>query len=260
MGEKIDRVIGHEEVKLRLKSRLEKDPSGVFLFCGPASVGKRTTAFELSEMVLCKTKSEKCKCVSCKRFKIGHPDFLCVGRNSKIKVADVDSIIDFCSTTPFLSDSKITVLDNAHNMTVEAANRLLKLLEEPPLNYSFFLITSNPEAIIPTVTSRCIKYEFGSLTREDLTVIIKKKLGFPPKKAEVLSGLSVGTSLDIFSKAGEFLRYRDMAIELISGMGSKFLEDSIDYIDKIEKDDLPLFSDMVILVLTDLILLQLHYL
>lgn len=259
MDRKINGVIGHEEVKLRLISRFEKDPAGVFLFCGPASVGKRTTAFEIAKMTLCKTKAEKCKCNSCKRFKIGHPDFLSVGSNDKIKVADVDSIIEFCSTTPFLSDSKIIVIDNAHDMTVEAANRLLKLLEEPPLNYSFFLITSDPESIIKTVSSRCIRYEFRSLTKEDLVVIIKKKLGFPPKKAEVLSGLAVGTSLDIFSRAGEALKYRDMAIELITNMKKRHLEDSIDYIDKIEKDDLPLFSDMITLVLNDLILLKNEY-
>lgn len=253
---KLSQIIGHDELKAILIPRLEKFPSGVFLFCGPASVGKRTTAYGASNMILCKTKSEKCKCDSCKRFNIGHPDFLCVGTNSRIKVADVDSVIDFCSTAPFLSDSKIVVIDNAHRMTVEAANRLLKLLEEPPLNYSFFLITSDPESIIPTIVSRCIRYDFRNLSREDLTLIIKKKIGFTPKKAETLGWLAASSSLDIFQKAGEYLKYRDMALELLSNMKKRHLVDSIDYIDKIEKDDLPIFSDMIVLVLTDLILLK----
>jgi hypothetical protein len=97
------------------------------------------------------------------------------------------------------------------------------------------------------------------LTKEDLVAIIKKKLGFTSKKAEVLSGLAIGTSLDIFSRAGEALKYRDMAIELISNMKKRHLEDSIDYIDKIEKNDLPLFSDMITFVLNDLILLKNNY-
>ncbi len=253
---KLPQVIGHEELKIRLIPRLEKHPAGVFLFCGPASVGKRTTAFEVGKSILCKNKSEKCKCDSCKRFNEGHPDFLCIGTESRIKVADVNSIIDFCTTAPFLSNSKIIVIDNAHEITLEAANRLLKLLEEPPLNFSFFLITSNPEAIIPTIVSRCIRYEFGNLSREELTIIIKKKLGFSPKKAETLGWLAAGSSLDIFDKAGEYLKYRNMALELVSNMKKRYLVDSIDYIDKIEKGDLSLFNDMIVLVLTDLILLK----
>lgn len=252
----LSQITGHDELKVKLIPRLEEYPAGVFLFCGPASVGKRTTAFEAANIILCKTKSEKCKCDSCKRFNMGHPDFLCVGTDERIKVADINFIIDFCSTAPFLSDSKIIVIDNAQKMTIEAANRLLKLLEEPPLNYSFFLITSNPEAIIPTIVSRCIKYEFGSLSREDLTLIIKKKLGFPAKKAETLGWLAAGSSLDIFKKAGEYLKYRDMALELLSNMKKRYFVDSIDYIDKIEKDDLSIFNDMIVLILTDLILLK----
>ena len=260
MGEKeitLDKVIGHEDFKGAFLPRLKSYPAGVYLFYGPASVGKRTTAFEVAKMILCKKElEEKCGCISCKQFDKGHPDFLCVGGREKIKVADVDSIIEFCTTTPFLSDSKIIIIDDAHIMTVEAANRLLKLLEEPPLNYSFFLITSNPQAIISTILSRCIRYEFGGLSREDLTSIIKKKLGFSFKEAETLGWLAASSSLDVFTKAGEYLKYRDMALELLSNMKKRHLVDSIDYIDKMEKEDLPIFSDMLVLVLTDLLLLK----
>lgn len=252
-------VIGHEQLKEKLSARLKEYPIGTYLFYGPASTGKRTTAFEASKVILCEHKSGgKCSCISCKRFDIEHPDFLCVGRDEKIKVADVDSIIDFSTTSPFISDNKVVVIDNAHDITVEAANRLLKLLEEPPPNFSFFLITSDPQFIIPTVLSRCIRYEFGSLSQEDLTTIIKKKLGFSPKKSKILGMLAVDLSLDIFRKAGLYLRYRSMAVELLSGIKNRDFFDSLDFIDKIDKEDLPIFVDMVVLVLTDLLLLKNH--
>ena len=253
----LDQIIGHKELIERISPRIEKHSAGVYLLYGPPSVGKRTIAFEISKCILCKNKSgNKCVCDSCKRFYTGHPDFMSVGSSERVKVADVDRILDFCTTTPFLSDKKIIVIDNAHEMTIEAANRLLKILEEPPLNYSFFLITSNPQGIIPTVLSRCIKYSFGSLTQEELSLIIRKKLGFTSKKAEILSMLAVNSSMDIFNQAGQYVKCRDMAIEFLSGIKSRHFVDSLDYVDKIERENLPIFCDMVVLILTDLILIK----
>lgn len=250
-------IIGHEQLKERLSIRLKEHPAGVFLLCGRPSVGKRTTAFEAAKYILCENKSEeKCSCLSCKRFKLEHPDFLCVGRQEKIKVRDVDSIIKFSSTAPLISDYKVIILDNAHEITPEAANRLLKILEEPPPNFSFFLISSNPQLIISTVLSRCIKYEFGNLNREELTTIINKKLGFSPKKSEVLGLLAVDSSLDVFKHAGHYLKYRKLAVELLAGIKKRPLIDSLDCVDKVEKEDLPIFTDMIVLLLTDFLLLK----
>lgn len=250
-------VIGHEKLKEKLLRRLKEHPAGVYLFCGPANVGKRTLAFEAARLLLCENKSEgKCTCLSCKRFNLEHPDFLCVGQRERIKVTDVESILNFSSTAPMISNYKGVVIDNAHEMTMEAANRLLKILEEPPDNFVFFLISSEPQYIIPTVLSRCIRYEFGNLTREELTLIINKKLGFSPKKAEILGILAADSSLDVFGNAGLYLVYRKMAVEFLSGVKTRSLVDSFDYVDKIEKQDLPIFVDMLILVMTDLLLLK----
>lgn len=248
-------VIGHDQLKEKLQARLNTYPEGVYLFSGPASIGKRTTAFEASKYILCGTKSENCTCQSCKRFKIGHPDFICVGQQEKIKVQDVTSVLKFCATAPMVSDYKTIVIDNAHEITTEAAHRLLKLLEEPPPKFSFFLVTSDPRYVIPTIMSRCIKYEFGNLCREDLTTIMSKKLGFSPKKAEVLGCLATNSSMDVFANAGLYLTYRKMAVEFIRNI-KRPLIDSIDYVDKVDKEDLPLFTDMVVLVLTDFLLLK----
>jgi DNA polymerase-3 subunit delta' len=249
-------IIGHDDIKERLVS-LIGNPSGTYLFHGPPSSGKRTVAFETAKAILCEKKiGDNCTCKSCKRFNRGHPDFLCIGQHDKIKVADVDQVIDFTFLSPLLSDRKVIVIDNADDITWEAANRLLKILEEPPVFFSFFLITSNPQALIPTILYRCFKYEFNSMSKKDMAMVITKKLGFEPDQAKVLSNIAVDSSVDVFSKAGQLIKYRDMAVEFILAFKQRDLIDQLDFVDKIERSDMAVFSDMVLLVLTDLLLLS----
>lgn len=250
-------VIGHEELKKRLSKHFKTDPIGTYLFYGPHSVGKRTTAYEASKALLCLSESKAdCICDSCKRFEQGHPDFLTVGQFEKIKVADIDRVLDFVTTGSFISKYKIILIDNAHDITWEAANRLLKILEEPPENFIFFLITNDPSLLVPTILSRCIKFRFNGLSREDLTNIIWHKLGFSCLEAKTLGWLAAGSSIDIFSKAGQYLKYRMMAYDFLSSLNTKKCMDALDFIDKIEKTDIPIFIDLLMIVLNDFLLLK----
>jgi DNA polymerase-3 subunit delta' len=250
-------VIGHDYLWERLNPLIIGDSSGTYLFHGPPSTGKRTVAFETAKAILCEKKTgDKCTCRSCSRFNRDHPDFLCIGQHEKIKVANVDQIVDFTFLSPLLSDRKVVVIDNAHDITWEAANRLLKVLEEPPAFFTFFLVTSNPQALVPTILYRCLKYEFNSLSKKDMAMVITKKLGFELDQAKVLSNIAVDSSVDVFSKAGQYIKYRDMAVEFVSAFKQRELIDQLDYVDKVDRPDMPVFSDMVLLVLTDILLLK----
>jgi len=253
----IDGVIGHEDVLSRIVPTLESN-GGTFLFHGPPSIGKRTVAFEVSRNILCNGGRVKgCVCESCKKFGAGaHPDFMCVGQFGRIKVADVDSILEYTLTAPFLSDRKVVVLDNAEVITWEAANRLLKTLEEPPAGMFFFLVTSNPGTLLPTIYSRCVRVEFGHLSPTDVMNVLFQKMGYDMPKARVLGWLASGSTIDIFSKAGQYLRYRDMAFEMLSQTRTRGLIDCLDYVDKIERDGLGIFADMLVMILTDIMLVQ----
>jgi DNA polymerase-3 subunit delta' len=251
-------VIGHENVKGKLSSLLARGSAGTYLFYGPPSVGKRTMAFELAKAILCNNRPMfgDCSCRSCLKFYTGHPDFLCIGQHEKIKVEDVDSVLDFTSLSSLLSNEKVIVVDNAQDITWEAANRLLKVLEEPPPKVSFFLVTQDINALIPTILSRCIKYEFGVLSREDLTNIIWKKLGFDLPQAQVLGWLASDSSFDVFAKAGHYLKYRNMAYDFFAGIKTRDVSDSLDFVDKVDRSDLSIFADMLVIILTDLLLLH----
>lgn len=232
------------------------DQTGSYLFCGPLCVGKRSFAFETARYLLCiKEPSDDCNCESCKHFPIEHPDFISIG-NEKIKVEDVDKLLEFSITKPFLSDRKIAVIDNADSMTYEASNRLLKILEEPPDDFCFFVVTADPYSVVETIRSRCIKYGFGILSQEDTINVLYKKLGFELPKARILGWIASGSSIDIFSKAGQYLKYRELAFDFVSGLNRRHLIEIFDFVDKIVWKELFLFVDMVVLIMTDIILIK----
>jgi len=251
-------IYGHKTIKDKFSGLISKDcMEGAYLLCGPLCVGKRTLAFETSRYLLCKKDSEDiCSCDSCKRFPYNHPDFICIGHKERVKVETIDNVISFVSVAPFLSSKKVVVIDNAETMTWSAANRLLKILEEPPEGFVFFVVSSDPDKIIETVRSRCIRFDFGTLSQENTINVFYKKLGFDLPKARVLGWIASGSSADIFSNAGVYLKHRNNALDFANGLKKKDLIDSLDFIDKIGWKDLPVFVDMLILVLTDILLLK----
>lgn len=251
-------IIGHKNVTQSLFQLIDiPNQTGTFLFYGPPSIGKRTVAFETAKYFLCiGDKTDGCQCQSCKRFPENHPDFFCTGTQEKIKVEDVDRILDFCSLVPFLSNKKIIILDNADNISSEASNRLLKTLEETPENFCFFIVTTNPSFILPTILSRCIKYSFEILSQEDIINIIWKKLGFELPQARILGWIASGSSVDIFSKAGAYLKFRDKAFDFLRNSKRKDIIDAFDYIDTVDQKNMKIFADMLLLIITDLLFIK----
>jgi DNA polymerase-3 subunit delta' len=181
---------------------------------------------------------------------------MCVGRSESIKVSDVDGIISFTSLAPFISKKRIVVLDNAENMSVEASNRLLKVMEEPPDHVHFFIVTSDPAKIMPTVASRCTPFKFGRLSRLEITDILWKRMGFDLPKATTLGWIASGSSSDVFSDPGSYIKNRDMAVGLMQSLKAKDPLDAMDFIDRVERADTGIFVDMFMMVLTDLIALK----
>lgn len=249
-------LIGHELVLNRLIARMTVSPVGVYLFYGPSSVGKRTVAQASARYMMCESQGAfDCTCRSCKRQN-DHPDFLVFGRTERVKIADIDHILKFSETVPFIAKNKVVIIDNAHNTTWDASNRLLKLLEEPPPKFSVFIVSDKPDKIIPTITSRCVGYKFGCLSKEDSTKVLQKKMGFKKSDAKILGSLAYETDIDIFSNAGKYLKYRMLVVDFFSNIKKRKLIDSLDYIDKIEKKDIYIFCDLLVLVLTDIILIK----
>jgi len=245
-------VIGHEQVISRLETLLSLK-GGAFLFHGSPCIGKRTVAYAMSKSLLCLGTPT---CESCRMFSRGHPDFLCVGTESRVKVADADLVIEFSKTKSMISRCKVIVIDNAETMTIEAGNRFLKVMEDMTEGFFFFLISSDPSRLLPTIRSRCLPYKFDTPKPEVFMNILWKKMGHEMQQARILGWLAAGGFSDILSKAGVYLKCRDRAWDFLQTVRNKDVIQCLDTVDSMDEDEAKLFMMMLMLVMNDLALIK----
>ena len=171
---KLSDMAGNKRVVDYFQRALAKGRMGhAYLFSGPDGIGKRTLAHLLCKTLLCRTPlpDGPCEsCVSCNKFASGnHPDFHLIAADGLyFKIDQVRQIIHYASLKPVESDWKTFLLEDVHYMREEAANAFLKVLEEPPGQTIFFLISERSEVLLPTIRSRCQVFEFQPLQPEEI--------------------------------------------------------------------------------------------
>jgi DNA polymerase-3 subunit delta' len=173
-------IIGHRRLVALLSRAIAHDtlpPS--LLFAGPRGVGKRRTAIAVAETMNCQTPVETTllprdacgECASCRRIARGvHPDVLIVepGDLGSIKIEQVRDAVDRAGYRPFEGRRRVVIIDQADAMVDAAQNALLKTLEEPPPASIFILVSAMPDALLPTVLSRCQRLRFGELSPAEI--------------------------------------------------------------------------------------------
>ena len=219
-----------------------------YLFLGPEGAGKLALALEYGKALLCKTEGAKpCRnCVSCKQAReVGHPSLALVFPKPKTaKRTDIDLVRASIAEQPYLmrrpwpnpsisiseirelrrqlglksyqGESRIIIVADAHKMTVEATNALLKILEEPPANTYFVLTSSSPEELLPTILSRCQHLNFGVLQTEAIEKIIQSAPEIDSERAKLIARLACGNIRRAFSLLDEKqFALRQDAVELM---------------------------------------------
>ncbi len=154
----------------------KKDIPHAFLFSGPKGTGKTSAARILAKYVNCMSKNKPCnKCEQCISITKGaNIDVLEVDAASNRGIDDVRSLRDAVKLSPASAQKKVYIIDEAHMLTTEASNALLKTLEEPPAHAIFILATTNPEKLIPTIRSRTTNIVFKKATESEIVRSLKR--------------------------------------------------------------------------------------
>jgi len=184
-------VVGHQRLVGLLARAIPREslpPS--LIFAGPAGVGKRLVATAIAQVLNCTDRQpflkddpdaglDACgKCAACQRIARGaHPDVLVVepGDSGSIKVDQVREVVDRAGYRPFEGRRRAVIIDEADAMVPAAQNALLKTLEEPPSASVFMLVTSRPDALLPTVQSRCPRLRFWPLTAPEVAAVLVRQ-------------------------------------------------------------------------------------
>ncbi|MEA1958611.1 MAG: DNA polymerase III subunit delta' [Chloroflexota bacterium] len=166
------------------------------LFVGPQQVGKMTLSINLVQALNCESDDSPCgTCGTCRRIAEGkHPDVQIIGINSKTEIS-IDQIRDMercAALKSFEGKSRVFIIDEAERLSQEAANCLLKTLEEPPPLVHIILLAVNERAVLPTILSRCRKLKLDPLSISTVERALIERFGIDPEKAHMLARLSSG--------------------------------------------------------------------
>lgn len=189
-------ITGNARIKKILVKALQRNkvPNSL-LFCGPEGVGKRETAMVLAKALNCRQKDDDaCEaCSSCRAVNGGKfPDVIEVRpEENVIKIEQMRELRSIAYLRPMVGRKRVFVVVDAETMTEEAANSLLKILEEPPSFSHIILIAHNPFLILPTIKSRCQVLNFQPVSREDMEIVLLGN-GYEREKAKILSLLVRG--------------------------------------------------------------------
>ncbi len=169
-----------------------------YLFSGIPGIGKATTALAFTGAINCQqqTGGEGCgQCSTCRQIAGGNfPDLHMIepdGKNIKIEqIRDLNRVLAF---KPFSGKYRVSIICQAETMTDEAANSLLKTLEEPPQNNILILSVTEPQALFPTIVSRCQKVMFRPIPVRAISDWLTVHQGLEKDKAAVLAKISEGS-------------------------------------------------------------------
>lgn len=199
---------GHGDIRQRLLERIQSGKlSGSLLFTGPDGIGKRRVALELAQRELCFRRTACGGCEGCKPFRadalpVELPNLLRIapeGKAGLIKIGMIreddlveGGVIRWAHQAPPPNCHRWILVEDAHRLNGASANMLLKTLEEPPEGTHFLLITHRPEAMLPTIRSRCERIAFSPLQAGDVWTVALGA-GWEDKDRDHWTALSAGT-------------------------------------------------------------------
>lgn len=232
-----DNVKGQDRAIKIVTSHIKSDLlSHAYIFVGREGSGKEFFARQFSKYILCGAKKDD-DCKSCTIYEAGvHPDFFLVDGTERIKIEQIREAIERLNLTPSISRKKVLLVTHAENMGTEAANAILKTLEEPPRG-SIILITVSSEKTLPeTVISRSQIIKLKNLNRKDIQKILSGSYeAAEAQKIATLSGGSIGKSLELLKNKNLLEKQKELYDDANFLMSQNKIADKFRIIDKYDK-------------------------
>jgi DNA polymerase-3 subunit delta' len=190
-------VIGQDKILSLLGYSLKTNAiAHAYLVVGPRHVGKGTLAFNLAQALNCDSPETPCgQCRSCQRILEGkHADVTPLGLDSKTEIGidDIRGLQRLANLPPYEGKYKVFIIDDAEYLSTEAANSLLKILEEPPQRVVWLLLAAEEEHLLPTIISRCQRLELKPVPSEQVQETLVSSYNIEVNRAKLLAQLCRG--------------------------------------------------------------------
>jgi len=219
--------------------------SHAYLFVGPKGVGKKSTALAFAQVINCldgeNHNGDSCRqCLSCKKIESGnHPDVEVIEpEGSSIKIDQVRNLRNRVFYKCYESKFKVIIFDEADFLTIEAANSLLKVLEEPPENNIFILVTAEPQQLPETIISRCQQIQFQAIPAPIIKEILLTKYPNLTEQINLAANLARGSLAqgEKLLQEGELMEKREEVIAFLKNIFNLSPSEIVLWCEKWDKD------------------------
>ena len=260
-------IIGQENIKEHIQNAIRMDKvSHAYIIQGELGAGKEFIAKVFAKTLQCEKKQEEpCEeCRSCKQMDTkNHPDVIWVTHEkpNSIGVEDIRTQLNNdMGIKPYYGPKKIYIINDCEKMTVQAQNALLKTLEEPPAYGVILLLTTNADALLPTILSRCVVLHMRPVEDRKVEEYLMKHLHMPDYKASICAAFARGNigKAKALAENEDFENIREEAVSLLKYINDMEISEIVAAIKRINdfKLDVNNYLDIISVWFRDILLFK----
>lgn len=260
-------ILGHEQIIEHLRNAIQMNKvSHAYILDGEEGAGKKMLARAFAETLQCEQGgTEPCGvCHSCKQAVSGNqPDIIWVSHEKPASIGVEDIREQLCGDIqikPYSSPYKIYIVDEAEKMTVQAQNALLKTIEEPPAYGVILLLTTNADAFLPTILSRCVTLKLRPVKQEQIRDYLMEQLHVPDYQADICAAFARGNvgKAKRLAESDQFGELKDHVIHLVRHLGDMEVYELTEAVRKASdyKADINDYLDLLALWYRDVLLFK----